>query len=238
MLNRDLLLRCKGVNVKIRCDLSADHWVSPFWGSPRGRCCQKCHCWSPSALVDEWRGSPVLPQSVQSCNLEHWTCFLKCSFPWNSCMSEALWRGWKETSISVILRLALINASSFLPFFFFLNQFFWEAHLIEKSNAVRGEPFQDLPEELKVTVLSGEVWERRVWWYQLPLVLSEPFQFLINPSWVCQACSCKSKQLWWKSSGPLKLNLWAEILFIGNFLMQKWGKNTHWNAHWSLNPVP
>lgn len=123
-------------------------------------------------------------------------------------------------------------------FFFFLNQFFWEAHLIEKSNAVRGEPFQDLPEELKVTVLSGEVWERRVWWYQLPLVLSEPFQFLINPSWVCQACSCKSKQLWWKSSGPLKLNLWAEVLFIGNFLMQKWGKNTHWNAHWSLNPVP
>lgn len=58
-LNGDLLLRCKGVNVKIRSDLPADCWISPFWSSPRGRCCQKCHCWSPSAWVSFWRGSPA-----------------------------------------------------------------------------------------------------------------------------------------------------------------------------------
>lgn len=148
-------------------------------------------------------------------------------------MSEALRRWWKETSISVILRPTLIDDSSFI-----FCQFFWEAQLTERSSAMKGEPFQDLPGILKVPGLSGEVWERKVWWYQLLLVLSDPFQFLINPSWVCQARSCKSKQLWWKSSVPLKLNLCAEILFIGGFLMQKWGKNTHWNLHSSPNPVP
>lgn len=147
-------------------------------------------------------------------------------------MPEALWRGWKETSISVILRLTLINASSFIFLSFFLRS---ASHWKAKCHEGRTLPGSEI---LKVTGLSGEVRERKVWWYQLPLVLSDPFQFFINPSWVCQARSCKSKQPWWKSSVLLKLNLCAEILFIGNFLMQKRGKTTHWNPHSSLNPVP
>lgn len=116
-------------------------------------------------------------------------------------------------------------------------QFFWEAHLTEKSSPMRGEPFQDVPGILKVPGYQERFGRGRCGDANFPLC-SDPFQFLTDPSWVCQACSCRSKQPWWKSSVPLKLNLCAEILFIGNFLVQMWGKNTVWNSHSSPNPVP
>lgn len=124
-----------------------------------------------------------------------------------------------------------------IPALFFVNFF-------EKPSSLKGQvPWRENPSRICLEYWRYQVYQERFGTGRcddtnFPLCFSDPFQFLINPSWVCQARSCKSKQLWWKSSVPLKLNLCAEILFIGGFLMQKWGKNTHWNLHSSPNPVP
>lgn len=65
-----------------------------------------------------WGAGSVLPFQVQNiqavalCQL--WKRFLQWSFLLNSKMSEALWRGWKATLISVILTPTLIDAFSFI----------------------------------------------------------------------------------------------------------------------------
>ena len=81
---------------------------------------------------------------------------------------------------------------------YFLAIFWEETQFIENTNAMRGEPFQDLPGMLKVQYISRDTWEGKGWLYLSPLMQSNPFQFLINHSQARQACRCKSKQNWWK----------------------------------------
>lgn len=207
--------------------------ISPFWSSPRGRCCQRCHCWSPCAWVSVWSLCLSQCRAITWSTVTPLNVFPKMLF---SLDFLDVWGSLERIKRNFNLSDFDTYPNRCLQLYF--CQFFWEAHLSEKSDAMRGEPFQDLPGMLKVPGVSGEVWQRKVWWQQLPFVLSDPFQFLINPNWVCQACSCRSKQPWWKSSVALRLNLCAGILFIGNFLVQMWGNNTLWNRHSSPNPVP
>lgn len=143
-------------------------------------------------------------------------------------MSEALWRQWKETSISVILRPTLIDDSSFI-----FCQFF------EKPSSLKGQvPWRENPSRICLEYWRYQVYQERFGRGRYDDTNFSLCSLIHSSSSLIPAGCARLVAARANSSDSLKLNLCAEILFIGGFLMQKWGKNTHWNLHSSPNPVP
>lgn len=122
--------------------------ISPLWSSPRERCCQRCHCWSPWAWVSVW--SLCLSQ----CRAVTWSTVTPLNvFPKMLAFSLDFVDVWG--SLERMKRNFSLSDFDTYPnrcFQLYFCHFFWEAHLSEKSGPMRGEPFQDLPGMLKVPV--------------------------------------------------------------------------------------